>query len=82
MGKNRVYPYNSEYAGAQDDHYSGDGGFSQTAGGGERAVHERGDSVRERHDGETRRAGGNHSLFAGEQGEEGIPEEVQTHAQQ
>ena len=47
-GEDRVNPYDPKYAGAQYDHYRGDGGFAQTAGGGEGAVHECGHAIGDR----------------------------------
>ena len=81
MGEDGVHPDHPKDAGAQHHDDGGDDGLAQPPGGGDGAIHERGDAVGEAHDLNALHARVDDGGLGGEEGEEIPPEEEQAAAQ-
>lgn len=81
MRENRVHPHHAEYAGAHDHHDRRHNSLSDSTGGGDGAVHERGDGVTPAHYAESLHACLDYRRIIREQGEESATENYQQSAQ-
>ena len=79
--EHRVHPDNAEHAGAQDHDDHGDSALAKATGGGDGAVHKRGDAVGNAHDRQTVHTRVHHLRVCGKEAQERPSKQQQSQTQ-